>query len=117
MDVRDKHAKQGACREALIEARRLLAPDGREDTMTILMWIVFGFFVGLVAKIVMPGRDPGGFIVTILLGIGGALLGGFLGRALGFYREGDAVGFILAVLGALLLLVLYRVIGGRARRA
>ena len=85
--------------------------------MTVLMWIVFGFLVGLVAKVVMPGRDPGGFIVTILLGIGGALLGGFLGRTLGLYREGDAVGFIMAVLGALLLLVLYRVIGGRARRA
>ena len=85
--------------------------------MTVLIWIVFGFFVGLVAKIVMPGRDPGGFIVTILLGIAGALLGGFLGRALGLYREGDAVGFIMAVLGALLLLVFYRVISGKARRA
>jgi len=61
--------------------------------MTILMWIVFGFFVGVVAKIVMLGRDPDGFIVTILLGIAGAVLGGFLGRALGFYREEDAVGF------------------------
>ena len=85
--------------------------------MTVLMWIVFGFLVGLVAKIVMPGRDPGGFIVTILLGIAGAVLGGFLGRSLGFYREEDAVGFIMAVLGALLLLVFYRVISGRARRA
>ena len=85
--------------------------------MTILMWIVFGFLVGVVAKIVMPGRDPGGFIVTILLGIAGAVLGGFLGRALGLYREGDAVSFIMAVLGALLLLVFYRVIGGRVRRA
>jgi uncharacterized membrane protein YeaQ/YmgE (transglycosylase-associated protein family) len=85
--------------------------------MTVLIWIVFGFFVGLVAKIVMPGRDPGGFIVTILLGIAGAVLGGFLGRHLGLYREGDAVGFIMAVLGALLLLVFYRVVSGRARRA
>ena len=85
--------------------------------MTVLIWIVFGFFVGLVAKIVMPGRDPGGFIVTILLGIAGAMLGGFLGRALGLYRGEDAVGFIMAVLGALLLLVFYRVIRGRARRA
>ena len=84
--------------------------------MSIVIWIIFGLFVGLVAKIVMPGRDPGGFIVTILLGIAGAVLGGFLGRALGLYREGDAVGFIMAVLGALVLLVLYRVIAGRARR-
>jgi len=61
--------------------------------MTIPVWNVFGFFVGVVAKIVVPGRDPDGFIVTILLGIAGAVLGGFLGRALGLYREGDAVGF------------------------
>jgi len=85
--------------------------------MTVLMWNGFGFFAGVVAKIVMPGRDPGGFIVTILLGIAGAVLGGFLGRAFGLYREGDAAGFIMAVLGALLLLVFYRVIGGRVPRA
>jgi uncharacterized membrane protein YeaQ/YmgE (transglycosylase-associated protein family) len=85
--------------------------------MNVIVWIIFGLVVGLVAKIVMPGRDPGGFIVTILLGIAGALVGGFLGRALGLYREGDAVGFIMAVLGALVLLVLYRVVGRRARRA
>ncbi len=84
--------------------------------MSIVIWMVFGLFVGLVAKIVMPGRDPGGLIVTILLGIAGAVLGGFLGRALGFYREGDAVGFMVAVLGALVLLVFYRVVGGRTRR-
>ena len=83
----------------------------------MIVWIIFGFVVGLVAKIVMPGRDPGGFIVTILLGIAGALVGGFLGRALGLYREGDAAGFIMAVLGALVLLVLYRVVRGKARRA
>jgi uncharacterized membrane protein YeaQ/YmgE (transglycosylase-associated protein family) len=85
--------------------------------MSVIVWIIFGLVVGLVAKIVMPGRDPGGFIVTILLGIAGALVGGFLGRALGLYREGDAAGFIMAVLGALVLLVLYRVVGGKARRA
>ncbi len=84
--------------------------------MSIVIWMVFGLFVGLVAKIVMPGRDPGGLIVTILLGIAGAVLGGFLGRALGLYREGDAVGFMVAVLGALVLLVCYRVVGGRTRR-
>ena len=82
--------------------------------MTVLIWIVCGFFVGLVAKVVMPGRDPGGFIVTILLGIAGALLGGFLGRSLGLYREGDAVGFSMGVLGALLLLVFYQAISGRS---
>jgi uncharacterized membrane protein YeaQ/YmgE (transglycosylase-associated protein family) len=76
--------------------------------MSILGWIFFGLLVGAVGKLLMPGRDPGGFIVTILLGIAGALLGGFLGRALGMYREDDPVGFIMAVLGSIVLLILYR---------
>jgi uncharacterized membrane protein YeaQ/YmgE (transglycosylase-associated protein family) len=76
--------------------------------MAILGWIVFGFIVGLVAKLLMPGRDPGGFVVTAGIGIVGALLGGFLGRVLGLYREGDPVGFFMAVLGAILLLWIYR---------
>lgn len=63
----------------------------------------------------MPGRDPGGFIVTILLGIAGALLGGFVGRALGFYNEGEPAGFIMAVLGAIILLAIYRAVIGRRR--
>jgi uncharacterized membrane protein YeaQ/YmgE (transglycosylase-associated protein family) len=63
----------------------------------------------------MPGRDPGGFIVTILLGIAGALLGGFIGRALGFYNEGEPAGFIMAVLGAIILLAIYRAVIGRRR--
>ena len=61
--------------------------------MGVLGWIVFGLVVGIVAKFLMPGRDPGGFVVTALLGIVGALLGGYLGRGLGWYREGDAWGF------------------------
>jgi len=76
--------------------------------MTLLGWIVFGLVVGIVAKLLMPGRDPGGFIVTILLGIAGAVLGGFLGRALGFYGPTQAAGFLMSVLGAILLLFLYR---------
>jgi uncharacterized membrane protein YeaQ/YmgE (transglycosylase-associated protein family) len=76
--------------------------------MSILGWIFFGLLVGAVGKLLMPGRDPGGFIVTILLGIAGALIGGFIGRALGMYREDDPVGFIMAVLGSIVLLVLYR---------
>lgn len=76
--------------------------------MGVLGWIFFGLVVGVVAKLVMPGRDPGGFIVTIAIGIVGALLGGFLGRMLGLYREGDPVGFLMAVLGSILLLWIYR---------
>jgi uncharacterized membrane protein YeaQ/YmgE (transglycosylase-associated protein family) len=83
--------------------------------MSFLIWIIFGAVVGVVAKLLMPGRDPGGFFMTIILGIAGALLGGFLGRALGLYREGDPVGFVTALVGAMILLVAYRMIGRRAR--
>ena len=76
--------------------------------MTIIGWIVFGLIVGAVAKLLMPGRDPGGFIVTILIGIAGSLLGGFIGRGLGWYGEDDPVGFLMALIGAVLLLFLYR---------
>ena len=82
--------------------------------MSILGWIIFGLIVGVVAKLIMPGRDPGGMIVTILLGIAGALVAGFLGRALGWYGDNDPVGFVMATLGAILLLVVYRQFRGRA---
>jgi uncharacterized membrane protein YeaQ/YmgE (transglycosylase-associated protein family) len=77
--------------------------------MGILGWILFGLVVGIVAKLVMPGKDPGGFIVTILIGIVGALVGGFLGRLLNLYQPGRPAGFIGATLGAILLLWIYRV--------
>lgn len=83
--------------------------------MGILVWIVFGLIVGALAKLVMPGRDPGGIIVTMLLGIAGAVLGGFLGRALGLYGEGEPAGFLMAFLGAIVLLLLYRMMVGRRR--
>ena len=76
--------------------------------MAILSWILFGLVVGVIAKLLMPGRDPGGFIVTILLGIAGALFGGFIGRAMGFYGENQGAGWIMSILGAIVLLVLYR---------
>jgi uncharacterized membrane protein YeaQ/YmgE (transglycosylase-associated protein family) len=83
---------------------------------SVLGWILFGLVVGAVAKLLMPGRDPGGFIITILLGVAGALLGGFLGRALGWYGEGDAAGFLMSLVGAIVLLVIYRMtLGGKAR--
>jgi uncharacterized membrane protein YeaQ/YmgE (transglycosylase-associated protein family) len=74
----------------------------------ILGWIVFGLIVGALAKLLMPGRDPGGFIITTLLGIAGALIGGFIGRALGLYGPEDPAGFVMALIGAVVLLVLYR---------
>ena len=82
--------------------------------MGILWMLIIGLIVGAIAKLIMPGKDPGGFIVTILLGIAGAFLAGFLGRALGWYGEGDVAGFIASVIGALILLILYRLIRGRS---
>lgn len=76
--------------------------------MVVLSWILFGLVVGVIAKLLMPGRDPGGFIVTILLGIAGALIGGFIGRAMGFYGQNESAGWIVSILGAIILLALYR---------
>ena len=70
--------------------------------------LIIGLFVGAIAKFLMPGRDPGGFIVTILIGIVGALIAGYLGGALGWYARGEPAGFIASVVGAILLLVVYR---------
>ena len=76
----------------------------------VLGWIVFGLIVGALAKLVMPGRDPGGIIVTMLLGIAGALLGGFIGRALGMYGPNQAAGWVMSFIGAVVLLVIYRMV-------
>jgi uncharacterized membrane protein YeaQ/YmgE (transglycosylase-associated protein family) len=81
---------------------------GWRKTMEILGWILFGLVVGALAKLVMPGRDPGGFIITMLLGIAGAVFGGFIGRAMGWYQEGEAAGWIVSFLGAVALQALYR---------
>lgn len=77
--------------------------------MTVIGWIVFGLVVGALAKLVMPGRDPGGIIVTMLLGIAGSLLGGFIGRAMGLYGPNETgAGLLMSFLGAVILLMLYR---------
>jgi uncharacterized membrane protein YeaQ/YmgE (transglycosylase-associated protein family) len=78
--------------------------------MGILGWIIFGLIVGALAKLVMPGRDPGGIVVTILLGIVGAVVGGFLGRMMGFYGPNQAAGYIMSFVGAIILLAIYRMI-------
>jgi uncharacterized membrane protein YeaQ/YmgE (transglycosylase-associated protein family) len=101
-----------------------LAPTLRNDSigqrggryMSIIGWILFGLVVGIVGKLLMPGRDPGGFILTILLGVAGALLGGFVGQSLGFYQEGEPAGFLMAVVGSIVLLLLYRLFVGRRDR-
>jgi len=81
--------------------------------MGILGWIIFGLVVGALAKFLMPGRDGGGIIVTMLLGIVGALVGGFLGRALGLYGPNEPAGFVGALVGAIVVLLIYRMATGR----
>ncbi|HEU4932948.1 MAG TPA: GlsB/YeaQ/YmgE family stress response membrane protein [Pyrinomonadaceae bacterium] len=94
--------------------------------MAIIGWIIFGLIAGLIAKAIMPGRDPGGAIVTILLGIAGAIIGGFVGQALFGYgrtvndtgdlsQPGFLMSLVLAVVGAIVLLALYRLVKGRTR--
>lgn len=83
--------------------------------MTILGWILFGFVIGLIARALMPGRDPMGLIGTTVLGIIGALLGGWLGRALGWYGPDEGAGFIAATVGAIVVLAIYHWLG-RGRR-
>jgi len=85
--------------------------------MEILGVILIGLAVGIVAKLLMPGDDPGGIIITILLGIAGAFVAKFIGQQLGWYGENEPAGFLAAVGGAIVLLLLYRLLFGRRRRA
>ena len=82
--------------------------------MLSLIWeAIIGLIVGALAKLIMPGKDPGGIFITMLIGIAGSLLAGYLGQALGWYKPGQSAGFIMSLIGALILLGLYRVIKGR----
>lgn len=78
-----------------------------------LTWIIIGLLAGAIAKAITPGRDPSGCIVTILLGVGGAVVAGFLGQQLGWYRPGEGAGFLAAIVGAILILFVYRLIARR----
>ncbi len=79
----------------------------------IIGWIVIGLLAGGIAKLLMPGKDPGGCIVTVLLGVAGALLAGFIGKSLGWYQANEGAGFIAAIVGAFILLAIYRLISRR----
>jgi uncharacterized membrane protein YeaQ/YmgE (transglycosylase-associated protein family) len=78
-----------------------------------LTWILIGLIAGAIAKAVMPGRDPGGCIVTILIGVAGAVLAGFLGQSLGWYEAGEGAGFLAAIVGAIVILFIYRLVSRR----
>ena len=81
--------------------------------MSILMTLIIGLVVGGLAKLVMPGKDPGGILITMLLGVAGAFIAGFLGHALGWYQVGEGPGILGSIVGALVLLGVYRVATGR----
>jgi len=83
--------------------------------MHILWTLIVGLVVGALAKLIMPGKDPGGIIVTMLLGVAGAFLGGWIGHALGWYQANEGAGFIVSIIGALVLLGIYRLVIGRRR--
>ena len=85
--------------------------------MGIIWTLIIGLLAGSVAKLLMPGKDPGGFIVTMLLGVAGAFVATWLGEAVGWYHAGEGAGFIGAVVGSVILLIAYRLIRGRAARA
>ena len=81
-----------------------------------MLWMILvGLLVGVVAKLLMPGRDPGGLVITILIGIAGSIIAGFIGRSIGWYNAGEPAGFIASILGAIALLFLYRALAGRGR--
>jgi uncharacterized membrane protein YeaQ/YmgE (transglycosylase-associated protein family) len=82
--------------------------------MGAILWtLVIGLIVGGIAKLLMPGKDPGGCIITILLGVAGAFVAGYLGRLVGWYQPGEPAGFIASVIGAMLLLLIYRMVAGK----
>jgi uncharacterized membrane protein YeaQ/YmgE (transglycosylase-associated protein family) len=82
--------------------------------MLQLLWMaIIGLIVGAVAKLLMPGKDPGGIFVTMLIGIAGSLIAGYVGRAVGWYQEGQTAGFFMSLVGAIILLLIYRLIKGR----
>lgn len=83
--------------------------------MDIITMLIIGLLVGIVAKFLMPGDDPGGIIMTMLLGIAGSFVAGYIGRAAGWYSEGEPIGFIASVIGAIVLLMLYRLMFRRRR--
>ena len=82
--------------------------------MHVLWTLIIGLVIGAVAKFLMPGKDPGGIIITMLLGVAGSFVATYLGRAMGWYSEGSGAGFLMSVIGAMLLLFIYRLLKGRS---
>lgn len=95
--------------------RRAIAPAGMTDarctaTMHLLAFLLFGLVVGALARLIVPGKEPGGWVISMLLGIGGAMLGGFFGRLIGMYRPGQPAGFLMSLLGAIVPVAAYHAV-------
>jgi uncharacterized membrane protein YeaQ/YmgE (transglycosylase-associated protein family) len=101
-----------------IRAGRIRPRIDQEGRMFSLLWMcLIGLVAGAIAKFIMPGKDPGGILITMLLGIAGAVLAGYLGRALGLYGEGQSAGLIMSVVGAIIILAIYRLVKRRGESA
>jgi uncharacterized membrane protein YeaQ/YmgE (transglycosylase-associated protein family) len=85
--------------------------------MHIIVFLLFGLVVGAVARFLVPGREPGGWLVSMLLGVGGSIVGAYFGRAMGLYREGEPAGFVASLLGAIVLVVVYQALLSRRSRS
>ena len=83
--------------------------------MHLILFLIFGLVVGALARFIVPGREAGGWVVSMLLGVAGSFAGGFVGRALGLYREGEPAGFIMSLLGAIVLVIAYHAATRRRR--
>jgi uncharacterized membrane protein YeaQ/YmgE (transglycosylase-associated protein family) len=81
--------------------------------MSVLLFLLFGLIVGAIARFIVPGREPGGWVISMILGVMGSFLGGFIGRSLGWYRDGEPAGFVMSVLGAVILVAIYHAITRR----
>ncbi len=81
--------------------------------MSVLLFLLFGLIVGALARFIVPGREPGGWVISMILGVMGSFLAGFIGRSLGWYRDGEPAGFVMSVLGAVILVAIYHVVTRR----
>lgn len=84
--------------------------------MHVILFLIFGLIVGALARLIVPGKEPGGWLVSMLIGVAGSFLGGFLGRVLGLYRDGEPAGFVMSLLGAVLLVGIYQALTRRRVR-
>jgi uncharacterized membrane protein YeaQ/YmgE (transglycosylase-associated protein family) len=97
------------------EAQHQISLKVERSTVSIILFLLFGLVVGVIARLIVPGREPGGWVMSIVLGIAGSFLGGLLGRTFGLYREGEPAGFVMSVIGAVIVVGIYSAIAKRAR--